>query len=186
VISVCWAGNLPVNAVPGSNERSSGMHLRRFSLISSIIAVTLLASFGVAGAASAQLDEDLDLDLDLDLGVATFTTTLLGENEVPGPGDPDGQGFAVFTLIRDEGLICYGLTAIGIEPATAAHIHEAPPDEAGPIVVPLEPPTTGGSGGCTEADPELIQAIIDNPSDYYANVHNEDYPAGALRGQLAE
>jgi hypothetical protein len=34
------------------------------------------------------------------------------------------------------------------------------------------------------ADRELLKAIASDPEDYYVNVHNADYPAGAVRGQL--
>jgi hypothetical protein len=34
------------------------------------------------------------------------------------------------------------------------------------------------------ADPELVADIAANPSEYYVNVHNKPYPAGAIRGQL--
>jgi hypothetical protein len=102
---------------------------------------------------------------------------------VPGPGDPDGSGSAVIVPVSPE-TICLVLTASGIDPATGAHIHEAPPGEAGPIVLPLTPPTNGASGGCTEADPALVGGLQQRPSDLYANVHNDPYPEGAIRGQL--
>ena len=73
-------------------------------------------------------------------------------------------------------------------PAFAAHIHVGTVTEAGPVVVSLVPPTPteGSSSGCTSADPVLIKAIMKNPEQYYVNVHNADYPAGALRGQLSK
>jgi hypothetical protein len=34
------------------------------------------------------------------------------------------------------------------------------------------------------ADQDLIKAITKNPEAYYFNVHNAEFPAGALRAQL--
>ena len=116
--------------------------------------------------------------------VAALTTALTGAAEVPGPGDPNGSGEATLTLFPEQGLLCYVLTARGIAPATAAHVHAAPPGEAGPVVIPLAPPTGGVSGGCMPADPALLRDIAANPEEYYVNVHNAAYPAGAIRGQL--
>ncbi len=119
-------------------------------------------------------------------GGRPLSTTLLGASEVPGPGDPDGSGFATITVNPGQEEICYELTVTGIAPARAAHIHIAPAGQAGPVVVPLAPPTDGSSSGCATVDRELAKAIMKNPSAYYVNVHNAEYPAGALRGQLSK
>ena len=74
----------------------------------------------------------------------------------------------------------------GIAPATAAHIHEAPAGQAGPVVVPLAAPTDGTSSGCVTLEREELKEIAKNPDDYYVNVHNAEFPAGALRGQLGK
>ena len=119
-------------------------------------------------------------------GGRPFSTTLTGAEEAPGPGDPDGSGEAFITLNHGRGEVCFQLTVVDIAPAAAAHIHEAPPGVPGPVVVGLVPPTGGSSSGCVSADRDLIKDIIQNPSDYYVNVHNADFPAGAVRGQLSK
>ena len=144
-------------------------------------AAALVAMLALAGPALAQSSSSTDDPPDPP--VTVLQTELSGEEEVPGPGDPDGSGSATVIVIPPD-TICYTLTAEGIEPATAAHIHQGGPGEAGPVVLPLEPPTSGVSGGCTEADPELVSGLQENPDEYYVNVHNEEYPEGAIRGQL--
>jgi hypothetical protein len=110
-------------------------------------------------------------------------TRLTGAVEVPGPGDPDGRGFAVVAADAKSGKICYHLFVRRIEPATAAHIHVGPPGVAGPIVQELEAPTDGFSADCVE-NATIAAALVANPADYYVNVHNAPFPAGAVRGQL--
>ncbi len=110
---------------------------------------------------------------------------LTGAAEVPGPGDYDGDGFANVFLEPAEGRICYDITVTGIDPPTAAHIHEGDAAVAGPVVVPLQAPTEGAIDGCAEADMTLIDSIETNPAAFYLNVHNAEFPNGALRGQLA-
>src|SRR5919198_37962 len=120
-------------------------------------------------------------------GGRQFTTTMTGAAEVP-PGDPDGSGTATITLNYGQGEVCWEISVSGITlPATASHIHEAPAGVAGPVVIPLSPPDANGfSSGCTSADRALIKNIIQHPEEYYVNVHNVDYPTGALRGQLSK
>ncbi|MQA84658.1 MAG: CHRD domain-containing protein [Streptosporangiales bacterium] len=122
---------------------------------------------------------------------------LTGEAEVPGPGDPDGRGVFVFKIRGDR--LCYILTAKKIATPTAAHIHQAPRDQAGPVVVGLEPPVRGVSFDCIEAVPDKEQTdenaamvlteselaeIVADRGMFYVNVHNADFPDGAIRGQL--
>lgn len=111
---------------------------------------------------------------------------LTGSEEAPGPGDPDGSGVVSLTLNYGQGKICYWLSVEDIAPATMAHIHIAPAGSPGPVVVPLAPPTDGASSGCAEVDRELIKAIMQSPEAYYVNVHNAEFPAGAVRGQLSK
>jgi hypothetical protein len=115
-----------------------------------------------------------------------LSAVLTGAAEVPGPGDPDGRGTARVTLNQGQGQICYTLTVSGIAPATGAHIHIGAAGTAGPVVVPLVPPTDGASSDCITVDAALIKAIRQNPQNYYVNVHNAEYPAGAVRGQLVK
>jgi CHRD domain len=121
-----------------------------------------------------------------DPGGRPFTTTLLGAHEVnaqgvPNQGDPDGIGTATLRINPGQREVCWTITVSGVAPVFAAHIHVAPPTAPGPIVVPLNPFT----GGCTSVDRQLALAIIRDPGAYYVNVHNAQFPAGALRGQLS-
>jgi CHRD domain len=122
-------------------------------------------------------------------GVATaggrpISIDLTGAAEAPGPGDPDGSGTASFTFNPGTGEVCYDYSVTGVDPLTAAHIHVAPVGVAGPVVIGTPPTSATGGSGCVTADRDLIRAILMDPSNYYFNVHNAPFPAGALRGQL--
>jgi len=121
-------------------------------------------------------------------GGRKFTTTLTGAAEVPGPGDPDGSGTATLRLNPGQGEVCFELWVSDITlPATGAHIHVGTATQAGPVVVGLTPPdASGSSSGCVSVDRDLIKAIIQNPEQYYVNVHSADFRAGAVRGQLSK
>lgn len=114
---------------------------------------------------------------------------LSGTAEVPGPGDPDGIGFAFLVIDPDAGTICpLFIDFEEIAVPTAAHIHEGGADVAGPVVVDLfaDPGSENFIENCLDSlDTALLQDIVDNPADYYVNVHNADFPDGAIRGQLA-
>jgi hypothetical protein len=116
-----------------------------------------------------------------------FTTELSGDNEVPGPGDPDGSGIATVTLHPGREQVCFTLWVEDIQlPATGAHIHFGEVDESGDVAVGLAAPNANGrANGCVSAARELILDMVRDPAAYYVNVHSGEYPAGAVRGQLA-
>lgn len=110
----------------------------------------------------------------------SYSATLTGPAEVPGPGDTDGLGFAVVTV--DGTHIHYTVFAQNIGAPTAAHIHAGAAGVAGDAVVPLNVNTlTNGTADITQ---ELADQINANPSGFYVNVHNAEFPGGAIRGQL--
>jgi hypothetical protein len=110
---------------------------------------------------------------------------LSGTAEVPGPGDADGTGTAALRVNIGRAEVCFDLAVKGIAPATAAHIHEGASTESGPVVLGLTAPTSGTSAGCLPVSRELATEILKSPEDYYVNVHNGEFPGGAVRGQLS-
>lgn len=98
--------------------------------------------------------------------------------------DADGHGF--FTYSIDGTTFCWTLAWQDIATPTAAHVHVGPRHVAGPVVIPLDVDGLPGPdmSGCTTISADLAAAISANPRGYYANVHNVDFPAGAIRGQL--
>jgi len=119
-------------------------------------------------------------------GGRPLTITMTGAAEVPGPGDPDGTGTATITLNAGKGEVCYELAVDKIAAANAAHIHSGAIDKAGPPVLTLKAPATGSSKECATLERDKILDILKNPTMYYVNVHNAEFPDGAVRGQLGK
>ncbi|MEO5899922.1 MAG: CHRD domain-containing protein [Ilumatobacteraceae bacterium] len=118
--------------------------------------------------------------------VATpFLASLSGANETPGAGDADGTGAASVTIDPVTGEICADLRVENIQTAVMAHIHRGAAGVAGPVVVPFPVLPNPTAAQCVIAAPALAAEIAGNPSGFYVNVHTADFPAGAVRGQLA-
>jgi CHRD domain len=116
---------------------------------------------------------------------ATLLVSMTGIQEVPGPGDADGNGTVEVRADPGSGQVCWNLYARAIGPATAAHIHRGPAGVAGPVVLPLTTPDAAGrSQGCATVDPALAREIAYRGYEFYVNVHDAAHPAGAIRGQL--
>jgi|SRR5688572_4005644 hypothetical protein len=113
--------------------------------------------------------------------IITLQADLNGANEVP-PADPDGTGFATFTIDTDASTITWMATAENIDlPVLAAHIHTGAAGEVGPPLIDFSAMLIGGPIAVPSAD---LAALIADPSAFYYNVHNELFPDGAIRGQL--
>ena len=132
----------------------------------------------------------------------TLSAVLTGLAEFPGPGDADGTGTASVTVDPEAGTLCYSVsTANIVTPITLAHIHEGvagttPPNNIRVHFSAAPGDADGVFSGCA-ANPgdynvpagvtiqQFLQGLVNNPSNYYVNVHNAVHPAGAVRGQLA-
>ena len=133
--------------------------------------IATLGVLAIAGPAAAQFGGPPPPP---NTGIPLFTTLVGGE----------GQGH--FTLVVDppKGTACYILNVAGLDNVTAAHVHVGGPGENGRPVIPLETPSDGASGGCTNIAADLASALLANPQGYYVNVHTRAQPDGAIRGQL--
>ena len=111
-----------------------------------------------------------------------LTADLAGDAET----EVDGTGSAMITLDPDAGTACWELTVENIGPVDQSHIHVGAEGESGDVVVPLDVDGfEDSSEGCVEdQDAATLQAIVDDQSGYYVNVHTADFPGGAIRGQL--
>lgn len=116
-------------------------------------------------------------------GIKVFSVDVTGDAEVPGPG-ANGSGSAFLVVHPNARRVCYALDLAGIKPPTAAHIHEGAAGSAGGPVVDFDLANRGLGACVTDVDADLVRRIAANPSGFYVNVHNEDFPGGALRGQL--
>ncbi|HTD96924.1 MAG TPA: CHRD domain-containing protein [Edaphobacter sp.] len=135
-----------------------------------------------------------------------YTAILAGTNEVPPTGSA-GTGSATFTL--DGNLLTIDLSFSGLSaPASAGHIHCCAAAGTNAIVaVPFAglPNATSGTylntvdltlaatynpafiaaSGSTVAGAETAFIAGLNSGNTYTNLHNANFPAGEIRGQLA-
>lgn len=116
--------------------------------------------------------------------------TLKGKNEIPGPGSRKGKGEASVALKPSKEKLCFTLEVSKLDPIVAGHIHKGDAETAGPVKVTLFEDEAGldGSGayeGCVKnVKKKLLKKIGAVPEKFYVNIHTEEYPDGAIRGQL--
>jgi hypothetical protein len=108
-----------------------------------------------------------------------------GAQEVPGPGDADGVGRGVFTTSGGGTTLNFTAMVQNIAAPTASHIHRGASTVAGPVVITLATsyPNDMASGSAA-IPPAILEEILANPTNFYFNVHNADFPGGAVRGAL--
>lgn len=120
-------------------------------------------------------------------GGITLTADLTGTAEIPGPGDPAASGVFRGMLTPQEASaeLCYTLEVVGTSSQpTAAHIHAGAEGEAGPVVLTLSVPDAGPVEECIDVPAGEANDLIQSSETFYVNVHSDQHPDGAVRGQL--
>jgi hypothetical protein len=127
----------------------------------------------------------------------TFHVVLTGLAEAPENvhGNAD-RGFAEITFDRSDAEVCWQVLRLRLTAGEAlpfmGHIHLAPRNEPGGIVVHLFGTGDGGPAPtsyptervCRSIAPALLDQILANPDQYYMNLHNTTHTSGVVRGQL--
>ena len=150
--------------------------MRKLSLIGLAMTLALLAFSNSTSAQNKKMKGKAKMKSH------TMTIKMTGGAEAPGPGDTDGSGKAKLTFNHDKGEVCYLLTTSKIQTVTAAHIHSGATGQSGPPKITFSPPTKG----CVSVGKDVMEDMMKNPANYYINVHNAEFPNGALRGQLGK
>lgn len=138
----------------------------------SLILTGCAAALALAPAAAAAADP------------VVLTANLSGANEVGG-GAPEGNGAFRVEINTETGDFCYTLYGENIAAPTMAHVHTGAAGTNGGPVITID--VTGkGSDMCIAVEPDKLKPIVADPAGFYINIHTADFPAGAVRGQLAK
>ena len=155
------------------------MNRRRGLAATGIAVISVLLAFSLAGGAAAAKKKTIKL-----------SSQLTGQNEVPA-ADPDGSGDATFKLKKKKKKVCYDISFQNIQDPFVAHIHPGKAGVNGPPLITLFESTTGDTftspqSACVKAAKSDIKDIAKKPKRFYVNIHNAEFPNGAIRGQLAK
>jgi hypothetical protein len=115
--------------------------------------------------------------------VRLYRVRLTGVAEIP-KGAANGSGYAIIALHRGS-VVCWRFAHLhGFRNATLAQLHVGLNGETGRVLQALSIGPRLHHRGCVRTIPAAVAAIERDPSNYYVDVHSQQYPAGAVRGQL--
>lgn len=111
---------------------------------------------------------------------------LTGAAEVPTTGDPDGTGTAGLTIDTATNEVCLTISELTnvATPLTGAHIHIGAVGISGSIVVDFGVDSEDVVPFSLCVTDDDAANVVADPAGYYVNLHNAEFPAGAVRGQL--
>jgi hypothetical protein len=144
------------------------LKMRKRRMLTAVAGAAMLAGAGTTGAALA----------------ATFTAMLSGDNEVSG-GDRDGWGRARIRVDDTLNTLCIDLEVRSIGRVQSVAVYRGRAGQNGDPVVNLDRP--GGdndANDCDDIGDTLADEIQRNPADFYVQVRTDEFPNGAIRGQL--
>jgi hypothetical protein len=137
--------------------------------------ILVLAAFALAVVPALALGAHAKMN-------SVVSAKMTGAQEKP-KGEDGASGIATIRLNAAKGTVCWAFTKlVKVKAPNASHIHKGKKGVSGPVYIPL-----GGkykAKGCTKASKAQITAVGSNPSGFYVNIHNKEYPAGTVRGQL--
>lgn len=121
-----------------------------------------------------------------DSSVTKLSVVANGANETPNKGSTTGSASGVFVIDTVKSTICFlKMKSKGLSHVIGAHIHLGATGIDGSIFVSYDIAKFNQKGTtCLKADHLVLLDIAKYPTDYYFNVHTNDFPGGAVRGQL--
>jgi hypothetical protein len=176
-------------------QRREAMRNRVLLSTLALVGAASLIVIGTAGGAAAKKGKP-SLS-----ATPVFKLRLKPSQEVPPIKNlrADAVGHVTFDLSRDAGgaitageaIFYFNYSFPGSVTITGLHIHQAAKGVNGPIVVSSDLASftdADGAGNVTTVVPGVatatLQAILDNPRNYYVNLHTSVNPGGALREQM--
>lgn len=148
------------------------------------LATALGAALTLGMASASYAKEHMDPDKMMPESGVKLMTELNPQSEVPGPGDTDGSGLFEARLNPGSGQMCYEIKVDDLDDVTGAHIHRGVEGVAGPVLVTFAKLDDGKVSDCLTIDSDLAKEINREPNSFYVNVHTDEFPAGAIRGQI--
>jgi hypothetical protein len=155
--------------------------LRRRAIRAGIVAAVFAGALAAASSAGAT--------------VYTWHSDMSGAQQCATklPCDPDGTGSADISANTSTNAVCgtfYWQNVSG--PVGFGHIHQArpgQPENVGFTINIFGPPTStsgfpSGTSGCAIVPAAVIDEMARYGSFFMVTIHNTEYPAGPIRGQL--
>jgi hypothetical protein len=99
-------------------------------------------------------------------------------------GSPNGSGLAVVTVNPPKGELCWMFSELTNVPSpTVARLFRSFPGATGAHGFLLG--HTYKPSGCIHLEPGILELINSKPQRFFVNIHDAQFPEGAIRGPLS-